>query len=183
MKPLNIGIKTGFWVTDRFKPVVIQDERGLPFYDTTPLLPRVKYFNLPAGNYTVVKGWFCETLLPRIYPLTVLPAPERVLMDPSDFEIEFDVNPHKCSIFWDEKVIVFDKSFIDKTTPEICFVLFHEYGHQMFETEKYADLFAANLMKQKGFNPSQIVSGHNLSLSDAQQYRKDFVIEKLINEL
>jgi len=153
------------------------------FYETESMLPKVQYFNIPAGNYWVEKGWFSETLLPRVYPLAMLPPPERVMPDPSCFSIEFGSNPHKCSIKWDEKTILFDGSFASKPEPELFFVLFHEYGHQMYETEKYADLFAANTMKQKGFNPSQIKRGQDDSLSDAQYERKEFITQKLLDDL
>jgi hypothetical protein len=108
MKPLNIGVKTGFIVKDVYKPIIIRDARGVLFYETESLLPKVEFFNLPAGHYFVEKGWFSETLLPRVYPLAVLPPPERQYPDPTYFDIEFGDNPNKCSILWDERVIVFD---------------------------------------------------------------------------
>ena len=183
MRRLTLGIKTGFKVNDPTKPILIRDNRLILFYDTESLLPRVTYFNMPAGRYWVEKGFFSESILPRIYSLSMLPPPERVMPDPTGFDIVFDNNPHKCSIFWDEKTIVFDNSFASKSEPEIYFVLFHEYGHQLYKTEKYADLYAANKMKILGFNPSQIGFAQNSSLSDAQDHRKDFLTNKLIEEL
>lgn len=183
MRKLNIGVKTGFRVTDPYKPILIRDNRGILFYQTESLVPKVQFFNLPAGNYWVEKGWFAETLLPRVYPLAVLPPPERQYPDPSDFAIEFDNNPNKCSILWDEQVIVFDNSFKERPYPEVFFILYHEYGHQLYKTEAYADLFATNMMKIKGFNESQIHASHNDTLSDAQQPRKDFITQKLIENL
>ncbi len=183
MKRLNLGIKTGFRVNDPYKPILIRDNRLILFYETESLLPKVKYFNMPAGSYWVEKGYFSETLFPRIYPLAVLPQPERIMPDPTGFEIIFDSNPNKCSVLWDEKVIIFDTAFRSKPEPEIYFILFHEYGHQMYETEKFADLFAANMMKQKGFNPSQIRGAHDNSLSDQQTERKDFITYKLTEDL
>ncbi len=168
MRPLNLGLKTGFVVNDVYKPIIIRDSRMILFYETESLLPKVEFFNVPAGNYWVEKGWFSETLLPRVYPLRVLPQPERMMEDPTGFAIVFGHNPNKCSILWDEKVILFDNQFASKPEPEIFFILYHEYGHQMYSNEKYADLFAANTMKLKGFNPSQIKNGQDFSLSDAR---------------
>lgn len=179
MRKLNLGIKTGFRVTDPTKPIIIRDNRGVIFYQTESMVPKVEYFNMPAGNYFVEKGWFSETLLPRVYPLSMLPPPERSYPDPTDFAIEFDNNPNKCSILWDEKTIVFDNVFRERPYPEVFFILYHEYGHQLYSTEKYADLFATNLMKLKGFNPSQIRRSQNDSLSDNQVERKEFITEKL----
>ena len=183
MRKLALGIKTGFRVNDPYKPIFIRDSRLILFYDTEAILPKVRYFNIPAGNYWIEKGWFSETLLPRIYPLAILPKPQRYMPDPTNFVIEFGNNPNKCSVLWDEKIILFDNSFASKPEPEIYFILFHEYGHELYETEKYADLFAANTMKIKGFNPSQIRSAHDNSLSNYQHERKDFLTEKLIQDL
>lgn len=183
MKRLSIGVKTGFWVNNVYKPILIRDSRLILFYETESLLPKAKYFNLPAGSYWVEKGFFSEYILPRIYPLAVLPQPERYMEDPTDFPIVFDTNPNKCSILWDEKIILFDNSFLNKPEPEIYFILFHEYGHELYNTEEYADLFASNTMKIKGFNPSQIQAAHDNSLSDKNENRKNFVTSKLIEDL
>lgn len=170
---------TGFKVKDVTKPVVIRDSRHIIFYDTEPLLPKVEYFNLPPGIYWVDTGFFSEASFPRSYPLAKLPRPERNRPKPFDFEITFESNPNKCTILWDEKVIVFDNAFLDKPLPELFFVLYHEYGHSLYETEKYADLYASNLMKVRGYNPSQICYAHLDSLSAKQIARKEFVIDQL----
>lgn len=183
MKPLNIGVKTGFVVKDRYKPIIIRDFRGILFYETESMIPKVEYFNLPAGQYFVERGHFSETLLPRTYPLAVLPQPERMYPDPTFFDIQFGDNPNKCSILWDEKVIVFDGSFKEKPQAQIYFVLFHEYGHKLYNTEHYADLYAANRMKMLGFNPYQIQRAHSETLSHAAQDRKEFLTNHLTKDL
>jgi len=183
MRKMSLGIKTGFRVNDVTKPILIRDMRGIIFYETESLLPKVEFFNMPAGNYWVEKGYFSETLLPRIYPLAVLPPIERSMPDPENFDIEFGPNPNKCSILWDEKIILFDDSFRNRPEYEIYFILNHEYGHALYHTEDFADLFAANKMKMLGFNINQIHKGQDDSLSEQQQGRKDFVTQKLLDDL
>lgn len=174
---------TGFRVKDVNEPILIRDTRGLIFYDTEPLVPKVKYFNLPAGTFFVERGSFREAFTPRYYPLSKLPPPQRYQTDPLTFKIEFGHNPNKCSIIWDEKRILFDSSFLERPEPEVFFILYHEYGHAFYEAEHLADLYAANMMKKKGFNPSQICYAHLDSLSPQQIDRKEFINQKLIESL
>lgn len=183
MRRLLVPKITGFKVKNVNVPIVIRDSNGNIFYDTNPLVPKVKYFNLPAGLFFVDSGDFTEAIFPRRYKLATLPTPERSKPAPFDFKIEFGHNPNKCSIIWDEKRILFDNSFLTGPQTELFFVLYHEYGHAFYHTEKYADLYASNLMKLKGYNPSQICYAHLNSLSSNQLDRKEFVTEKLINTL
>jgi hypothetical protein len=52
-------------------------------------------------------------------------------------------------------------------------------GHSKYKTEKYADLFAANEMLKKGYNPSQIGVAPIDSLSEMQYERKRFIVNNL----
>ena len=181
MRKLEIKSKTGFKVTNPNSPVVIRDHRGILFYSTEPLLPRVKEFNLPPGTYFVDTGYFVPMPQPVKNKLVKLPMPERLLPKPSDFEIVFGNNPNKCTIFWKKGYILFDNSFREKPLPQLFFILYHEFGHARYRTEKYADLYAVNCMLSKGFNVSQIGTAPIYSLSDRATDRKEFVIEKLLN--
>lgn len=181
MRKLVLDKITGFVVKDKSKPVVIRDDRGLLFYSTESMVPRVGEFNLPAGTYFVDTGYFTERKAPVLYPLAPMPEPERKTKKPFNFTVQFGNNPHKCSILWDEDRIFFDNSFKEMPLPNVFFVLYHEFGHSKYNTERYADLYASNLMKLKGYNPSQIGDAHLTSLSAAQYDRKKFVIKQLIN--
>lgn len=183
MRKIDLKSITGFRVKDVHTPIVIRDARGIMFYDTTLLVPKVQYFNMPVGIFYVESGYFVPTFSPRVYPLAKLPKPERNRRRPFDFKIEFANNPNKCSIIWDEKRIVFDNSFWDKPLPEIWFIYYHEIGHALYETEEYADLYASNMMKKRGYNPSQICYAHINSLSSANFERKQFLNKILIETL
>lgn len=183
MRKLIINEVTGFRVKDDTKPIRILDARHIVFYDTIDLVQKVKYFNMPIGTYYIESGFFVAASTPRQYPMAKLPKPERSYPDPADFKFTFETNPNKCTILWDEKVIVFDTSFLDKPQPEIFFVLYHEYGHAFYKTEKFADLYATNLMKKRGYNPSQICYAHINSLSSNQQERKEFITQKILDTL
>lgn len=176
---IALNKKTGFRIIDRSKPVNIRDERGLLFYTTEPLLPRVEMFNLPAGTYEI-DGGIRIMDKPVKYNAIPLPPVERNHPNPIGFDITFGDNPHKCTINFAKRLIFFDNSFKEKTLPEIYFVLYHEYAHQYYKTEKYADILASNYMLVKGFNPSQIARAHITSLSCRQLHRKKFNVEQLI---
>lgn len=183
MKEFFLREKSGFRVIDKNKPVVIRDYRGIMFYTTEHLTPNVSRFNLPAGKY------FCENMNFRpsdfvVYKKLSLPRPERVIKkNPGDFKVLFGENPYKCTIDFNRETILFDKSFIEKPLPEIYFVLFHEHGHRYFKTEHFCDAFATNKMLEHGFNPSQIGYAHLHSLSNRQIKRKQYNINRLINEV
>lgn len=179
MRKLVLDKKTGYEITDPYKPVVIRDYRGMLFYTTEPLLPKVTKFNLPEGTYFIDSGFFRKMPAPVKYHLADLPMKERSFDKPYDFKLVFGTNPNKCSIFWDEKTILFDDSLKDYSLPELFFILYHEIGHSYYLTEKYADLFAANFMLIKGFNPSQITTAPITSLSSKQLVRKQNIIDKI----
>lgn len=180
MFELTLTKKTGFKVTDINKPVIIRDMRGILFYSTESLTPKVKSFNLPAGTYMVDMGNFREMDAPVKYNLIPLPKPERIHPSPIGFEFQFEPNPNKCTINFIDKTITFDTSFLEMSLPIVYFILYHEYGHQYFKTEKYCDAFAHNAMIKKGFNPSQIGRAQIFSLSYRQAHRKNYLVEKII---
>lgn len=186
MNKLVVTGKTGFRINSNYLhvPVIIRDWRGVLFYSTEELTPRTKEFNLPdltePTTYYVESGYFSAMEKPVDFNEIRLPKPERNFPDPSKFKMVFANNPHKCSISWFKKEIVFDNSFKEKPLPELYFVKYHEFAHRYYETEKYVDLLATNYMLRKGFNPSQIGRAHALSLSDKQHYRKVYNIEKII---
>jgi hypothetical protein len=179
MTSIIIDKKTGFMNMEPTRPVVIRDFRGKLFYSTEGLRS-VKEFNLPPGNYTVEKGNIKFRKIPVDYPLSALPKPERNLRPPFDYKIIFDNNPNKCTIKWLEKIIIFDNELKQLTLPELFFILYHEFAHAKFQSEKYADLMAGNIMLKKGYNPSQIGKAPITSLSTMQYERKKHIVKNMI---
>lgn len=180
MRPLILTKKTGFNVTDVNTPINIRDYRGLLFYTTEPLLPRVKVFNLPAGEYLVDSGSFKERSFPLEFKKSVLPLPQRFYPSTDGFNVLFRPNPNKCTVSWKTKEIIFDTAFKNKPLPQIDFILYHEEGHERFATEKYADLYASNRMIDKGYNESQTGCAPIDSLSEAQYERKQYLTNRII---
>ena len=58
-------------------------------------------------------------------------------------------------------------------------VYFHEMGHLLYATESKADLFAAKMMLDLGFNTSQVGYTNLEMLSERQKERKKEIIDKL----
>lgn len=183
MEKITLDKITGFRVVNPYEPVIIRDKRGILFYSTEDMTPRVTYFNMPAGEFFVDSGWIEPVGKPRRYELATLPPHERDYGAMENFTITYEPNPNKCTVYWDLKEIVFDTSFMERPIPEVMFILFHEYGHRYFETEKFADLYASNRMKLSGYNPSQIALAQVGSLSERQQPRKEFLVNRLIETL
>jgi hypothetical protein len=178
-RQLVVNKKTGYKVNDIYQPIIIRDYRGILFYSTEPLLPKVREFNLPMGSYIVDTGYFSPMNKPVEYGRIKLPFPERLLPSTDNFAIEFAPNPNKCTIYWDLRKIVFDTAFRDKPLYELFSIRFHEDGHKRYNTEKYADIYAANKMLDMGFNPYYTGIAPLDSLSNKQIERKNFVIQNL----
>lgn len=170
--------KTGFTNLTPTRPVVIRDFRGVEFYSTIGL-GQVESFNLPEGQYFIESGLIGELEKPVKVKLIEMPTAQRWMRNPENFNVYFEYNPNKCTIDWDTDTIVFDTAFQTAPLPSIYFILFHEFGHSLYTTEEYADMYAANRMLQKGFNMSQIGMSPLVSLSEKQYNRKNNLIDRL----
>lgn len=188
MRPLNITTKTGFRITRPETPVIIRDSRGVLFYSTEPVLPKVKEFNLPPGKYFVDSGIFQAMDTPVNYALAKLPPRQRSRPFPTDFKLRWGDNPKKCTVDWDNKTITFDHSMSESPLSHLDFIKYHEFGHarygcnpetsspeKIIQCESFADLFAVNCMLRKGYNPEQIAESNVDSLSHKQGARKEFI--------
>ncbi len=180
MRKFFVSQKTGFRNITPYNPIIIRDWRGVMFYTTEGITP-VEQFNIPQGDYLIQAGAFNPLPNPVDYPLIQLPKRERNnYPNPYKFKIVFGFNPNKCSIIWERKTILYDTKLLESPLYVIDFILFHEYSHYLYGTEKYADISSANMMKKVGYNPSQIGYAPIDSLSDMANSRKQFMVDKLI---
>jgi hypothetical protein len=178
MKKFILSKKAGIKILR--SPVVILDENKRIFYDSGKVNKNVRYFNLPAGSYYLDSGKISQGTFVS-YGLFKLPKPERKNREnPTKFKIKIGDNPNKCHIDWNKKEILFDKDLMSKPKQELMFMLYHEHGHAFYTTEKYCDLYAANCMLKKGYNPSQIGMSSINGLSSNQMDRKEYLVNKII---
>lgn len=180
MKRIILSRKTGYDVLTPERPINIRDKNGRIFYSTESMVPNVRKFNLPSNIPLFIEsGHFKTSENPVNYRLEKLPKKQRYFkQNPSRFKVIFSDNPNTCSILWNKKEIVFDKSLKEKTIPDNTFILYHEFGHQYYNDEHLADLFAFNSMLNRGYNPSQILQAPYNTLSDNNNYRKLIIQEK-----
>lgn len=171
--------KTGFKNIYPQRPLIIRDFRSKLFYSTEGLKP-VEKFNLPRGDYFLDQGEIEALEKPVYFKQAILPYPQRSFSLPDDFQLTFSNNPNKCTINWITKSITFDNSLKESTLPELYFILYHEYGHAKYIKEKWADLYARNLMIQKGFNPSQVGGAPITALSSQQYERKKYIVNSIL---
>jgi len=180
MKDLILEDKTGFLST---MPFQIFDNKGILFYssDFTDKISKGEQlkFNLPAGIYRY-NGNFVKLPTPVKIMSVILPMKERNL-GKKRYEIVFGDNPNKCTIFYDEGVILFDNSFKNKPLYIKYVIYFHELGHHWYRTEEKADLFAVKKLLDLGFNPSQIGIAFLEALSTRSLDRVEKIIKLLTN--
>lgn len=172
---------------DANKPVIIRDSRGLLFYSTEAMLPDVLRFNLPANFHLFVEaGNFRKRNTPVNFELFKLAKPERKKKEnPRNFRIVFNKNPSQVTVDWGMKTIFFDRSFLEKTIPEIYWALFHECGHRYWDKgeqqEENCDEYAVNCLLKLGFNPSQICHAVMSALKkDESITRKSNIVTKMM---
>lgn len=115
---------------------------------------KVCKFNLPIGRYQTYNQ-LSKLKHPVHYNLKTLPRPERDIKLPSKFTVLKENNPNKCSVNMLTGVILIDPNFAMQNPVFLTFVLFHELGHYLYETEWKCDVFASNQMLKRGYNPSQ----------------------------
>jgi hypothetical protein len=175
---LDVREKSGFRST---MPFQIFDRWNNLFYssDFTNNIKngKAQLFNLPVGRYSY-NGNLIRLASPIKQKEIILPPPERHYQK-SKYKIVFKENINKCSIFYDEGLIIFDPSFKKLPLYVLYFVYFHEIGHHLYSTESKADLFAVKEMLESGFNMSQIGKAPLLSLSEKSFNRKENIINSL----
>lgn len=157
---LRPGVTTPFYDFDFSGKKIVDDRR----------------FNLPVGQYetdnNITQSFFKPS---KNIPI---PAPEIYRTIPFGFPVYFSTNKNKASIYFDDKKIVIDPSF--KSLPRYCldFVLSHEYGHFIYRTEKFADLYSMKRMLKMGYNKSQIRNAINLSLTKKHSITRKINMKK-----
>jgi len=182
MNNLILEEKTGF---STIMPFDIYETSGQLFYSsdfTTHIEEgRRLEFNLPAGEYKY-NGSFIK--LDSAVPTTsiILPLPERNITK-KRYNIKFGENKNKCTIFYDQGLILFDNSFKDKPLYVKYCIYYHELGHHWYSSEYKADLYSAKKLLDKGFNPSQIGKAVLDSLSEKSFNRKMKIVNVLTKNL
>jgi len=181
MRDLILEEKTGFAST---MPFEIFDINGQLFYSDkfTEIISRGEKleFNLPLGVYKY-NGNFVRLVNPIKVVNISLPLKERHLAH-KRYEIIFGDNPNKCTIFYDEGIILFDNSFKNKPLYVKYVIYFHELGHHWYKSEEKADLYAAKKLLELGFNPSQIGMAMLNSLNPGKEGSFDRM-EKIVHAL
>lgn len=158
------------------KVLNIYDNRGILFYSSDFVSNFGGKFYLPKGEFS--SNHFIKQISGSLkQPKILLPKREHFYNhDFNKFKIIFGENKHKCSIFHDDKIILFDNSFLNKPKYIIDFILFHEMGHNYYETEYKADLYSVAKMLKDGYNISQIIKAP-FSMSENQEERKIKILE------
>ena len=136
--------------------VAVDDEQGRPFYYRA--MRRGKTFRLPVGTWNVNGARFARHLKGKVA------FPDGADL-PDNFVIEYGLNPNKASVWPEQGRMLLDSSLMEESYATRTFILLHEVGHYYHDTEEECDRFAARMMRNFGFNPSQISEATRSALS------------------
>lgn len=153
--------------------VHVDHKNGTPFYVFDN--PNGFEFTLPKGTYRISGG----TMIGRMEKRKGHRAPSHLRFPlPKKISLHFAPNPVKAAIDLRSGTVVVDPAL--RALPSFCltFILFHEIGHYFYKDEAMCDLFAAQEMHRRGFNPSQIAAASTLTLTDAARRRCNFETAK-----
>lgn len=183
---LRVYTKTGF-VSE--SPCVVIYRFGKPFFAKKNRSSKLE-FNLPKGKYEVVFGNLKKMEKPVEYKMIDIPAPNHFTKFPNKIKIIICKNPNKCTVDLNGKyytTFYFDKRFRDASRYCVTWICGHELGHYFYRgqgqiSEQNCDHFAANLMLDIGYNPSQIDAaiGEAISNGYLARIRKDMLYENLL---
>ena len=169
---ISVKIPTTYYAD---APFVLNDKHGDLFYARN----QGGYFNLPVGDYNLVKGYITAYSLFTHFP----GIPQADPIRKTGMHIEAGVNPNKATFYAAQNKAVFDNFILDTPfKPARIFTMLHEEGHTYYrpptgtmetlkrpfdinyqkaykdflEAECKCDIYAYNKMMRNGYNPSQI---------------------------
>lgn len=111
-----------------------------------------KVFTLPPGEYNF-KGLFFVIDFNYSKRLN-LKQPD--FIKPKDFIYFYGSNPHKASV-WENGLMLIDRNFKDVQILDLLLKL-HEVAHSFYLSELDCDLFSIEVLKNYGYNDSQIIA-------------------------
>lgn len=166
---------TGFCCYD--KRILINDDKGKPFYFYKNPHGKAINFNLPKGGYETENSIF-EIPNPVKYALPKLPPANISRRLPDKIEIRIAHNPNKCTVLFEggKMLVIMDEQFRGYPKPFLIYILFHEVGHlfytkrgtskrEIIQAEINCDLFAQREMLKRGYNPSQTYLSNEITIS------------------
>jgi len=135
-------------------PVTVRDSRNRLFYEKSPKSGEKLVFNLPKGEFHILTPQISSRRFVDFQSKIKLPPKERNLK--GVYSVLHEEIEGNGFIDHDKKIIVLNNDLLPfKALQE--FVLQHEIGHTLYNTEWKCDIYAAKAMLAKGYNPSQIV--------------------------
>lgn len=172
VKPLNGAL--------HFK---IYDENNCLFWSSEWVRYKGNGLTLPQGRYR------CTVQLVEMqgnkndFIVKKKPIERDLKHDFREFNLIIEANPNKCTINHIDKTIKLDPSFLRQPKYVLEFVIMHEKGHNFYNSEFGADIWAVNAMLNKGYTPHQIMRAPFYTLSGKSLNRKLNVIKKILKSL
>lgn len=164
------NIKSGYCCSD---DVIIILYNGNPFYYFENPECKLVKFNLPALPLEFSTENDMKRLkkpIEYIYP--PLPKRQKFRSINENFTIVVKPNPNKASVNVGRAYIILDPRFLEEPLPFQVFVLAHEISHNLYHNECSCDIYAAYLMMEKGYNPSQCLYSNYFCLSNSDKIKQ-----------
>lgn len=181
---INVKKKTGFLAPQGIVVIYNTKDANFPFYQfdfSHRFNPKERRFNLPRGLYYTDSA---IKVLPKPLKYTLpqgLPKPEIKRPKPFNFKVTFGRNPNKATIDFKKHHIHIDESMLNKPLYCLEYIIGHEFGHYLYKSEKYADLYSQVRMLKMGYNKSQISEAVKMTLTKSySDYRKDYIDSQLV---
>lgn len=120
---------------------------------------KIKFNTVTSGNFEFPKGWAITSIKDTVIkPFeATLPPPERSRVKP--FVIKYNKHlegtPARIFTLHTPAIIEVSKGF-RKLRPQIrMFIILHELGHMLYQTEEYADMYALSNFLNMGFSANE----------------------------
>lgn len=136
------------------------------------------YFSLPAGQYTVVHYNNYSEVGDHHYE-PQFPPHQRIKKFNFKRIVLRENYPNIASIVYPIGIIILEKNILDSPLPVIEAIINHEKGHIYYEDESLCDTYSSEIMKQKGYNASQIYAAFKNTLFS--NFRKKHIYNHLKN--
>lgn len=170
MYTINVDKKTVFDSGGGFFELYC--DLNILFYSDKFLTKGNTLFTVPRGTYYCTKELRKVNTIKNNLLTKNIPVERDLEHDWSQFKFLIGDNPNKCTINHITRTIILDESLLKIPKYVLEFIIQHEKGHNFYNDEQGADIYAVNQMLKKGYTPKQIMLSPDFVLSSKNNKRK-----------
>ena len=158
---------------------VFKDGKLYFFRELNGGFKNIKFNVCHPGNYEINTDVESIKVLPlKIHPLKIkLPPKQRSFFKPFRFKKNNQLEGTPARHFYQIGLIELGKSFYKQAYPIRLFILCHEIGHFFYKDEILADLYAAKIFIDNGYNNSTALYALTKVLNSDSEQNYERVLE------